>query len=835
MEDRIGQQLGNYKILRQVGQGGFADVYLAEHIHLRTQAAIKVLQVRLGENNKQNFLNEARTIAHLVHPYIVRVLDFGIQDNTPFLVMDYAPNGTFRQRFLQGKPLPAAPLVPYIKQTAAALQYGHDKKLIHRDVKPENMLLSHNDEVLLGDFGLALIAYNSNSRSPTETAGTAAYMAPEQLQGKPRPASDQYALGMIAYEWITGSCPFHGSFFEIASQQVLTPPPPMREKAPKTPVEVEKVIMRALEKDPQKRFPNVREFSLALEDACLASQQYFFALPQSQTNNDSVPNSSIHANLSPATHDRTIRKQTDKPAEHSDKPFAKPGQSATSPNLKYPAGLGQAPAATTQPERLRPALQPTSYANLPVMTPPPHSGDSNNSFANIRPLPIPPAVSQANLPTYPVSQQNLPTFPTERSPRGQIAHTTNIGQASPRTSQEGNTSQTNPTPPGANTTPVTRPNPPLGARPISRANLTLMAAQQQSLSSGTHTAEKAQAASNSISGANQAQWPGPAQQAFSDLHKQPDLPPNARDKQIEEKFAFKVNRWNETSSRKPVQLLSSNMLIVAVIIIFIIAGVISISLLSSNNAAQQLAMQQTNATATSVSTQATATSAKALKATQTAQVNANPYVTNGTSSLVLNDPLTSNHNSWQEGADSTGITAGTCSFTDQGYKIGAPALEPTMCFENKDTYSNFTYQVDMTFTNIGQRFSGAGIVFRGNVNTKEYYFFEIYASGNYSLQKCTVDAGCANPMDGYKLGKPALTTFQQGTNVTNTLAVVADGNTITLFVNKQKVSTITDQISAPYSSGNIGVMATGGNDTGVDSTTNTPTDVIFSHAKIWNQ
>lgn len=216
MDDRIGTQLGNYRLLQLLGQGGFADVYLSEHIHLHTQAAIKVLQVRLIENNVQSFLNEARTIAHLVHPYIIRVLDFGVQDDIPFLVMDYAPKGTFRQRFLNGhgQRLPATPLFPYIKQTAAALQYAHDKKLVHRDVKPENMLLGPNDEVLLSDFGFALIQ-SSTSRSSMETAGTAAYMAPEQLQGKPRPASDQYALGIIAYEWLTGSCPFRALFLKL--------------------------------------------------------------------------------------------------------------------------------------------------------------------------------------------------------------------------------------------------------------------------------------------------------------------------------------------------------------------------------------------------------------------------------------------------------------------------------------------------------------------------------------------------------------------------------------------------------------------------------------------
>ena len=305
MADLIGQRLGNYRLLRLIGRGGFADVYLAEHVHLGTQAAIKVLQVRLVESNRENFLNEARTIAHLVHPYIIRVLDFGVENEIPFLVMDYAPRGTFRQRYLQGRPLPAAPLVSFMKQAAAALQYGHDRKLIHRDVKPENMLLGPNDEVLLSDFGFALIAHNSAAKSPTETAGTAAYMAPEQLQGKPRAASDQYALGVIAYEWLSGSCPFRGSFFEIASQQVFTPPPSLHEKVPSIAPEIVKVVMTALEKDPQLRFPTVRAFALALEDACLASKQYGFHLPIAQQS------SSIQSNTSGFTFSTTDQRSHD--------------------------------------------------------------------------------------------------------------------------------------------------------------------------------------------------------------------------------------------------------------------------------------------------------------------------------------------------------------------------------------------------------------------------------------------------------------------------------------------------------------------------------------------
>lgn len=141
MADRIGQQLGNYRILRGIGHGGFADVYLGEHVYLKTQVAVKILQMRLTNEDVEGFLKEARTIAHLVHPHIVRVMDFGIEGETPFLVMDYAAHGTLRQRHPKGTRVPPPIVASYVKQIAAALQHAHDEKLIHRDVKPENLLL----------------------------------------------------------------------------------------------------------------------------------------------------------------------------------------------------------------------------------------------------------------------------------------------------------------------------------------------------------------------------------------------------------------------------------------------------------------------------------------------------------------------------------------------------------------------------------------------------------------------------------------------------------------------------------------------------------------------
>src|SRR3989442_154734 len=147
MVDRQGQQFGNYRLIRLLGQGAFADVYLAEHKHLETQVAIKVLSTQLTSENVGQFRTEARTIARLIHPNIVRVLDFGVEGSTPYLAMDYVPNGSLRQRHTKGAQLPLDTIVDYIKQVAAALQFAHEKKLIHRDIKPENMLLNENNIV----------------------------------------------------------------------------------------------------------------------------------------------------------------------------------------------------------------------------------------------------------------------------------------------------------------------------------------------------------------------------------------------------------------------------------------------------------------------------------------------------------------------------------------------------------------------------------------------------------------------------------------------------------------------------------------------------------------
>jgi serine/threonine protein kinase len=272
MVDRRGKRLGHYRLVRLLGRGGFAEVYLGEHLHLKTQVAVKVLYTALQEEDIESFLREAQTVARLKHPHIVRVFDFDVQEHTPYLVMDYLPNGSIRRLYPRGTVLPLAAIVSYVTQIASALQYAHDEKVIHRDVKPENMLLDRDNSLVLSDFGIALMAQSSHYQSAQEVAGTAAYMAPEQFQGHPHRASDQYALGIVAYEWLSGDRPFHGTFSEIASQHMFVPPPLLSEKVPDISPDVEQVVRTALEKDPKQRFGSVLAFAIALEQASQVKQ-----------------------------------------------------------------------------------------------------------------------------------------------------------------------------------------------------------------------------------------------------------------------------------------------------------------------------------------------------------------------------------------------------------------------------------------------------------------------------------------------------------------------------------------------------------------------------------
>ncbi len=267
MADITGRRLGNYRLVRHLGHGGFAEVYLGEHLYLKSEAALKVLLTSPTDEDVELFRQEAQTLVGLRHPNIVRVLEFGVEGAITFLVLDYAPGGTARHRYPTGTRLPLATTVAYVKQVAAALQYAHNRGIIHRDIKPENILLDFDQHILLSDFGLALFAPTPELLSTQKGSGTAPYMPPEQLQGKPTFASDQYALAVVAYEWLCGKRPFEGDIWALFHQHLYVAPPPLRQLCPDVPAAVEEVILRALAKDPHQRFSSIQAFTLALERA----------------------------------------------------------------------------------------------------------------------------------------------------------------------------------------------------------------------------------------------------------------------------------------------------------------------------------------------------------------------------------------------------------------------------------------------------------------------------------------------------------------------------------------------------------------------------------------
>ena len=267
MMEQIEQRLGNYRLIQLLGKGTFADVYLGEHLYLNTPVAIKVLRSKLDPSTLAGFLNEARQVSHLVHPHIVRVFDFGLESEAPFLVMDYAPYGNLRELHPSGSVMPLPTIVSYTMALASALQCAHDQHLVHRDLKPENVLLGSKHEVLLSDFGLALLASDQEVLRVKERFGTLSYMAPELILGQPVPASDQYALAVMVYEWLCGHLPFVGSAVHISNQHLYAVPPSLCEGHPEIPRAVEQVVLKGLSKEPAQRYVDVLSFARAFEDA----------------------------------------------------------------------------------------------------------------------------------------------------------------------------------------------------------------------------------------------------------------------------------------------------------------------------------------------------------------------------------------------------------------------------------------------------------------------------------------------------------------------------------------------------------------------------------------
>ncbi|HZS78982.1 MAG TPA: serine/threonine-protein kinase [Ktedonobacteraceae bacterium] len=264
----IGRLIGNYRVLAEVGAGGFGKVYRGEHIYLTERSvAIKFLHTHLSSTvEREQFLQEAYFLEKLKHPHMLQVFDVGIDDGFPYLVTEYAPQGSLRNRIKNCAPnfLPIEEVIEILSQIGQPLYYAHQQQTIHRDLKPENILFNAKGEALLSDFGIATTLSTASVKT-VGLIGTPLYMAPEQFQGIISKESDQYALGCITYELVTGQVPFNApDFFALGFRHLSATPVPPRQINPNLPVHVEQAILKALAKQRNERHSDVRAFINAL-------------------------------------------------------------------------------------------------------------------------------------------------------------------------------------------------------------------------------------------------------------------------------------------------------------------------------------------------------------------------------------------------------------------------------------------------------------------------------------------------------------------------------------------------------------------------------------------
>ena len=254
---------GEFEILREIGAGGMAAVYLAREVALNRQVAIKVMSPALltGQGMVERFKQEARTIAALDHPNIITIYGVGDHEDLHYFVMKFIQGRSLEHVIRAAGPLPIPMVRGLLFMIGSALDHAHRRNVIHRDIKPANILIDGQGNAIVTDFGIAKVAEDQNKTQKHSGViiGTPAYMSPEQCYAQPaKAASDQYSLGIVAYEMLTGHPPFTGSQFVVMQSQTERPVPPIREQRRECPAGLESAILRMLAKDPADRWPTMQ-------------------------------------------------------------------------------------------------------------------------------------------------------------------------------------------------------------------------------------------------------------------------------------------------------------------------------------------------------------------------------------------------------------------------------------------------------------------------------------------------------------------------------------------------------------------------------------------------
>ncbi|GLV56360.1 hypothetical protein KDH_32010 [Dictyobacter sp. S3.2.2.5] len=274
----LGSQLGSYVLVEILGHGAFGSVYLGRHFLLehKPPVAVKVLNTTLNTQEEiDRFFQEAVILDKLTHPNILPIIDANLYEGYPFFVAEYAPGGSLRDRLdaLNGSPMPLMDAMHILNQVGQALQHAHDLDIVHRDLKPANILFNAEGDTVLADFGIAIQVQKTRR---VDEIGTPPYMSPEQFKGKISKKSDQYALGCVAYELLTGQQLFVADDpYTIGYKHIYEQPILPSELNPNIPPAIEAVILKALAKERDDRFENVADFVIALREA--------FGLPMTES------------------------------------------------------------------------------------------------------------------------------------------------------------------------------------------------------------------------------------------------------------------------------------------------------------------------------------------------------------------------------------------------------------------------------------------------------------------------------------------------------------------------------------------------------------------------
>jgi eukaryotic-like serine/threonine-protein kinase len=363
-----GQYIGDYQVIDSIEQSKFTQIYLCQY--QSRQFRVEVLRPPLMSDAREAFLTQARALMKLNHPNILRLRDAGVDNSNAYLVTEYVPCLTLRQVYKSGAARSLAKLLPYLKQSADALDTIHSQQLLHGDIRPENILLDRNNTILLSGFRIEAIEQNRERLHKVEaTQEAVAYAAPERLQGKPVPASDQYSLAIIVYEFLSGAVPFTGSYIEIAEKQAQAVPPLLRDKGVSS--RIEQIVMKALSKEPRKRYTDVEMFIRALETEVAREQG--ISLPPSMRKAPPPPpvqpiNVSLHQQSVVPAPSRPPQRDATLPASA---PIAAPAAFNAAPAPRVSSGTAQVAQQAVQQNYVPPA--PPLIPSAPA----PRRGENN--------------------------------------------------------------------------------------------------------------------------------------------------------------------------------------------------------------------------------------------------------------------------------------------------------------------------------------------------------------------------------------------------------------------------------------------------------------------------